>query len=130
MFNHIRTVFIALFMGLFLIACGDNDNTNTNDEATSETSPAADNTNENANENVTTDVTTTADETATAGDADSVIGMTEEEAIAKWGEPSVTQSHNLDAMEITHHEWKTDDGIIAVQFHDGVAKFSQTIPAE
>jgi ABC-type enterochelin transport system substrate-binding protein len=120
MFNHIRTLFIALFMGLFLIACGDNNNSN--DEATSETSSA-----ENG---VTTDVTTTADETVTDADADSVIGMTEEEVISKWGEPALTQTHNLDAMKITHHEWNTEDGVVAVQFHDGVAKFSQTIPAE
>jgi hypothetical protein len=56
--------------------------------------------------------------------------MTEEEAVAKWGEPDLTQSRTIDALTVTHHEWHGEDGITAVQFQNGVAQFSQFVAAE
>jgi hypothetical protein len=115
MLNHIRLMFIALFMGLFLVACGD-------DSAQQDTAEEAAPT-EMAAEEAATEATSTEDN-------NSVVGMTEEEAVAKWGEPDLTQSRTIDALTVTHHEWHGEDGITAVQFQNGVAQFSQFIAAE
>jgi hypothetical protein len=71
-----------------------------------------------------------ATEATSTEDNNSVVGMTEEEAVAKWGEPDLTQSRTIDALTVTHHEWHGEDGITAVQFQNGVAQFSQFIAAE
>ncbi len=113
MLNHIRLMFIALFMGLFLVACGDDSSTQ---DTAEEAAPMA-------SEEMATAEDTAAEETASAE------GMTEEEAVAKWGEPDVTQTRTIDALTITHHEWHGEDGITAVQFQNGVAQFTQFIPA-
>jgi len=115
MLNHIRLMFIALFMGLFLVACGDDS---AQQDAAEEAAPT-----EMAAEETATEATTTED-------SNSVVGMTEEEAVAKWGEPDLTQSRTIDALTVTHHEWHGEDGITAVQFQNGVAQFSQFIAAE
>ena len=117
MLNHIRLMFIAFFMGLFLVACGDDSSTQDTAEeaapmASEEMAPAAE------------------EPAAVAEETNSIDGMTEEEAVAKWGEPDVTQTRTIDALTITHHEWHGEDGITSVQFHNGVAKFSQNIPAK
>ncbi len=122
MLNHIRLMFIALFIGLFLVACGDDSAL----QAAPEESAAS---SEMSSENTATEAATETEATA-AEDASSVEGMTEEEAIAKWGKPDVTQTRTIDALTITHHEWHGEDGTTAVQFQNGVAKFSQFIPAE
>lgn len=122
MLNHIRLMFIALFIGLFLVACGDDSA----QQAAPEESAAS---SEMPSENTATEAATETEATA-AEDASSVEGMTEEEAIAKWGKPDVTQTRTIDALTITHHEWHGEDGTTAVQFQNGVAKFSQFIPAE
>jgi len=128
MLNHIRLMFIALFMGLFLVACGDDSSTQ---ESAENAAPAEMASEEMASEEMASEEMATADDAAAAEeDTDSVEGMTEEEAVAKWGEPDVTQTHKIDALTITHHEWHSDDGITSVQFHNGVAKFSQFIPAK
>jgi ABC-type enterochelin transport system substrate-binding protein len=115
MLNHIRLMFIALFMGLFLVACGDDSaQQDAAEEAAAPTEMAA----EEATEASTTD------------DSNSVVGMTEEEAVAKWGEPDLTQSRTIDALTVTHHEWHGENGITAVQFQNGVAQFSQFVAAE
>lgn len=116
MLNHIRLMFIALFMGLFLVACGDDSSTQ---DTAEEAAPMA-----------SEEMTTAGDDTAAAEETNSVDGMTEEEAVAKWGEPDVTQTRTIDALTITHHEWHGEDGITAVQFQNGVAKFSQVVPAK
>ncbi len=119
MLNHIRLMFIALFMGLFLVACGDDSGTQ---DAAEETAAPAEMTSE--------DTAPAADEMSTSEESSSVAGMTEEEAIAKWGEPDLTETRTIDALTITHHEWHGEDGITAVQFQNGEAQFSQFIPAE
>lgn len=118
MLNHIRLMFTALFMGLFLIACGDDS---AQQDAAEETAAPT----EMASEEMATE-----EEATEAEESNSVAGMTEEEAIAKWGEPDLTQTRSIDSLTITHHEWHGEDGITAVQFQNGVAQFSQTVPAE
>jgi ABC-type enterochelin transport system substrate-binding protein len=115
MLNHIRLMFIALFMGLFLVACGDDSAQQDAAEEAAQTEMAA--------EEAATEATSTEDN-------NSVVGMTEEEAVAKWGEPDLTQSRTIDALTVTHHEWHGEDGITAVQFQNGVAQFSQFVAAE
>lgn len=117
MLNHIRLMFTALFMGLFLVACGDDS---AEQDAMEETAAPT----EMASEEMPAEAATEAEESS------SVEGMTEEEAIAKWGEPDLTQTRTIDALTVTHHEWHGEDGVTAVQFQNGVAQFSQTIPAE
>ncbi len=119
MLNHIRLMFIALFMGLFLIACGDDS---AQQDAAEESAAPSEMTSE--------ETATDTEEAAAAEETNSVEGMTEEEAIAKWGEPDVTQTQTIDSLTITHHEWHGEDGTTAVQFQNGVAKFSQFVPAE
>ncbi|KGM08049.1 hypothetical protein LP43_0472 [Methylophaga thiooxydans] len=116
MLNHIRLMFIAFFMGLFLVACGDDSSTQ---DTAEEAAPMA-----------SEEMAPAAEEPAVAEETSSIDGMTEEEAVAKWGEPDVTQTRTIDALTITHHEWHGEDGITSVQFHNGVAKFSQNIPAK
>jgi hypothetical protein len=115
MLNHIRLMFIALFMGLFLVACGDDS---AQQDAAEEAAPT-----EMATEEA-------ADEATATEDSNAIVGMTEEEAVAKWGEPDLTQSRTIDALTVTHHEWHGEDGITAVQFQNGVAQFSQFVAAE
>ena len=128
MLNHTRTLLAALFMGLFLVACDNNSDDTTAEQPSKDTAAeqAAPAKTETASNDDATDNQTTAD----AANADSVIGMTPEEVEAKWGKPALTQSHSLDSLEIIHSEWKTKDGIVAVQFHGGKAKFSQFVPAK
>lgn len=115
MLNHIRLMFIALFMGLFLVACGDDS---AQQDAAEEAAPTEMATKE------------AADEATATEDSNAIVGMTEEEAVAKWGEPDLTQSRTIDALTVTHHEWHGEDGITAVQFQNGVAQFSQFVAAE
>jgi hypothetical protein len=115
MLNHIRLMFIALFMGLFLVACGDDS---AQQDAAEEAAPT-----EMATEEA-------ADEATATEESNAIVGMTEEEAVAKWGEPDLTQSRTIDALTVTHHEWHGEDGITAVQFQNGVAQFSQFVAAE
>lgn len=117
MLNHIRLMFIAMFMGLFLVACGDDS---AQQDAAEDTTAPTEMTSEEA----------TTEEAAATEESNSVAGMTEEEAIAKWGEPDLTQSRTIDTLTVTHHEWHGEDGITAVQFQNGVAQFSQFIAAE
>jgi hypothetical protein len=121
MLNHIRLMFAALFMGLFLVACG---NDSAEQEAVEDTDTAAPT--EMASEEMAEEEAPAAE----AADSGSIIGMTEEEVIAKMGEPDLTQTRTLDALSMTHHEWHGEDSITAVQFQDGVAKFTQNIPVE
>lgn len=118
MLNHIRLMFIALFMGLFLVACGDDSAQQDTAEETATQSEMS------SEETVGTEDSAAAEETA------AVEEMTEEEAIAKWGEPDLTQTRTIDQLVIVHHEWHGEDGITAVQFENGVATYTQFIPAE
>jgi len=123
MLNHIRSMLTALFLGLFLVACGDDSAQQ--DAAEESAAPT-----EMASEEMATEEMATEEKATESEAGNSIEGMTEEEAIAKWGEPDVTQTRTLDALTITHHEWHGDDSVTAVQFQNGVAQFSQTIPAE
>lgn len=113
MLNKIRLMLIAAFMGLFLIACGEESSTEQTaaEPATAEAS---------ATEEMAADAETPAVEE----------GMTEEAAIAKWGEPTIKQTRTLDSLTITNMEWHNEDGIISIQFQNGKEKYNQFIPAE
>ncbi|HDZ16341.1 hypothetical protein LCGC14_0612520 [marine sediment metagenome] len=104
MLKQIKFISIALFASLLIIGCNKNDDTNTSAaEGTERPSAIQDTTND-------------------------IAGMTEEEAITKWGEPELTQTHTIDALTVTFHEWKTEEGTVSIQFYNGEAKFSQLIP--
>jgi hypothetical protein len=119
MLNHIRLMFIALFMGVFLVACGDD--TDKQDAMDDSAAPAE----------MSSDAAPAAEaDSEMAAEEDSIEGMTHEEAVAKWGEPDVTETRTIDALTIVHNEWHGDDGITAVQFENGVATYSQFIPAK
>ena len=70
MLNHIRLMFIALFMGVFLIACGDDS---AQQDAAEETAAPSEMTSE--------ETATETQEAAATEESNSVEGMTEEEAI-------------------------------------------------
>jgi hypothetical protein len=119
MLKEIKLLFIALFLGTFIVACSDDQSAQTESNDTPAPSSA-----EIASEDTTDTAGTVTDET------DTIAGMTKEEAIAKWGEPDVTQTHKIDTLTVDHLEWHKKDGITAVQFHNDVAQFSQFVPAE
>lgn len=110
--NSLRLLLIAAFMGLSVAACTDKE------EATETATPA-----ETAVEVPAPAAKEEAKDTTVSA------GMTEAEVIAKLGEPSYTETRNLDALKITHSEWTTDAGTRSVQFHNDVAAFSQFTPA-
>lgn len=117
MLNTIRLPIFALFMGLFLVACGDDTPTQQDAAETATTEQVA-------------DVTVDTAETAAADAAGDTGGMTVEAAISQWGQPDFEQTRQLDELTILHYEWHKDDGITSVQFHNGVEAFRQFIPAE
>ncbi|MEC9411406.1 MAG: hypothetical protein VX829_01870 [Pseudomonadota bacterium] len=118
MLKQFKLLFIALFLGTFIVACSDDNSAQTDSKDTS-AAPA-----EMTSEDTTDTTGAVEDET------DTIAGMTKEDAIAKWGEPDVTQTHTIDALTVDHLEWHKKDGITSVQFHNGVAQFSQFVPAE
>lgn len=107
MLNHIRLILITMLMGLFLVACGDESSS---EQATTEEAPAA------------------TESAAMVGDIEE--GMTEEQAIAKLGQPTISQTRTIDSLTITHHEWHNKDGVTSIQFQNGKAKYIQVLPAE
>jgi hypothetical protein len=119
MLKQFKLLLIALFLGTFIVACSDDNSAQTESKDTS-AAPAAETTSED-----TTDTSGTVED-----ETDTIAGMTKEEAIAKWGEPDVTQTHTIDALTVDHLEWHKKDGITSVQFHNSVAQFSQFVPAE
>ncbi len=106
--NSLRLLLITAFMGLSVAACTDKDEATETAVEVPATAPAA--------KEETKDTTVSA-------------GMTEAEVIAKLGEPSYTETRNLDALKITHSEWTTDAGTRSVQLHNDVVAFSQFTPA-
>ena len=119
MLKQIKLLLIALFLGTFIVACSDDNTAQTESNDASTPSSA-----EMSSDDTTDTAGTVTDET------DTIAGMTKEEAIAKWGEPDVTQTHKIDSLTVDHLEWHKKDGITSVQFHNDVAQFSQFVPAE
>jgi len=107
--NALRLLLTTLFMSAALIACGEQDATTENTEVAATTS-------ETKSETAPIDITISTD-------------MTEADVIAKLGEPTYTETRQLDALKITHSEWTNDSGTKNVQFHNGIAAFSQFVPA-
>ena len=111
--NSLRLLLIAAFVSLSVAACTDK-------EEAAESAPAE----------AAVEVPAAAPEAKPEPKDTSVAaGMTEAEVIAKLGEPSYTETRNLDALKITHSEWTTDAGTRSVQFHNDVVAFSQFVPA-
>lgn len=107
MFNTIRFIFFTVVISSFISACSDNNNADATKKVEQTTATAA-----APSEKVQT----------------IAAGTTEKEAIAKFGQPDLTQTRKIDALTVTYDEWHTDAGILAAQFHNGVAKYSQFIP--
>ena len=107
MFYTFRFIFLAVVVSSFITACGNNNNSDTAKKA-EQAAPS-------------TAVSSEKVQTVAAG-------TTEKEAIAKLGQPDLTQTRKIDALTVTYDEWHTDAGILAAQFHNGVAKYSQFIP--
>lgn len=107
--NALRLLLTSLFMSAALMACGEKENT------TSEAETPAANV-EVIAETPSIDITISTD-------------MSEADVIAKLGEPSYTETRQLDALKITHSEWTNERGTKSVQFHNDMAAFSQFVPA-
>ena len=56
-------------------------------------------------------------------------GMSEQATSDKLGTPTFTQSRTLGDLTFTQSEWTTESGTTSVQFHNGVAQFSQFVAA-
>jgi len=109
MFYKTRFLLSSLLLCSVLVACGDNDN-----EATQATSTEA------TTEQVTTNTTMPTNKIE--------AGMTEQAVTDLLGSPTLTQTHTLDSMTITHSEWTNETGTSSVQFIDGIVTFNQFTP--
>jgi hypothetical protein len=108
MLKQLRLPVLALIASTALIACGDKETANTEQSKAPATSvaPAA---------------------PAPVAAPEISVGMKEADVVAKYGEPALTQTRELDSLVITHSEWKHDSGITSVQFQNGEAKFVTVI---
>jgi hypothetical protein len=111
MFSTLRLTLATLFVALFVVACSDE----ATEEVATEAAPAAE--------------ASAAAPAAPAPTTDDLAGLTTEAAVAKWGEPALTQSYSIDSLTVDFYEWKTAEGIVAIQFQNGEAKYTQVLPA-
>lgn len=109
MFYKTRFLLSSLLLCSVLVACGDND---------SETSQATN------TEATTEQVTTNAAMPTNKIEA----GMTQQAITDLLGAPTLSQTHTLDSMTITHSEWTNESGTASVQFIDGVVTYNQFTP--
>jgi hypothetical protein len=110
MLNTLRLSLAAALMALFVVACGES----TTEETTEAAAPAAE---------------APAAAPAEAPVVESTDGLTKDAAIAKYGEPTVSQSYSIDSLTVDFLEWHTESGTTAIQFQNGEAKFTQSISA-
>ncbi|HDY86106.1 hypothetical protein LCGC14_1367930 [marine sediment metagenome] len=144
MFYKTRFLLSSILICSALVACGDNDNdaaktaetaTTTNEVAPASTTeaataPAAENATTPATEAATSGMTESSEATDAAMPTDKIeAGMKEEAVTDLLGKPSLTQTHTLDSLTLTHSEWTNDSGTTSVQFENGVVKFHQFTPA-
>jgi hypothetical protein len=109
MLNTLRLSLAAALMALFVVACGES----TTEETTETAAPAAE----------------APAAPAEAPVVESTDGLTKDAAIAQYGEPTVSQSYSIDSLTVDFLEWHTESGVTAIQFQNGEAKFTQSIPA-
>lgn len=121
MLKQLRLVFISLFFGLFVIACGGET-----DEAATEADNNTSNDSAVVAENGADDSEASADEANGTGISS---GMTEDEVISELGEPDIKETYSIDELEVGQYEWHTDEGITSVQLHNGEVTYSRFIPA-
>ena len=109
MFYKTRFLLSSLLLCSVLVACGDND---------SETSQATN-----------TEATTEQVATNAAMPTNKIeAGMTQQAITDLLGAPTLSQTHTLDSMTITHSEWTNESGTASVQFIDGVVTYNQFTP--
>jgi PBP1b-binding outer membrane lipoprotein LpoB len=105
MLKQVRLLMSIAVFALVVTACGE-------EQATEQTAAPA------------------ATETTSAADLSVDNNMTEAAAIAKFGEPSLSQTREIDSLKVTHHEWTTDKGTLSIQFFNGEAKYNQFTTTE
>lgn len=109
MFYKTRFLLSSLLLCSVLVACGDND---------SETSQATN-----------TEATTEQVATNAAMPTNKIeAGMTQQAITDLLGAPTLSQTHTLDSMTITHSEWTNESGTASVQFIDGIVTYNQFTP--
>lgn len=110
MLNTLRLSLAAALMALFVVACGESTTEETTTEAAAPAAeaPAA---------------------PAEAPAVESTDGLTKEAAIAKYGEPTISQSYSIDSLTVDFLEWHAGSEVTAIQFQNGEAKFTQTFSA-
>ncbi len=109
MFYKTRFLLSSLLVCSVLVACGDNDN---------ETSQATN-----------TEATTEQVATNAAMPTNKIeAGMTQQAITDLLGAPTLSQTHTLDSMTITHSEWTNESGTASVQFIDGIVTYNQFTP--
>jgi len=111
MFYKTRFLLSSLILCSTLVACGDTEN-----EATQTT-----------NTEVTEQQTAT-NETMPTNKIEA--NMSEQAVTDLLGTPTLTQTHTLDSMAITHSEWTNETGTVSIQFINGQVTFNQFTPAK
>lgn len=109
MFYKTRFLLSSFLLCTALVACGDNDNETvqaTNTEATEQ--------------QVTTNTVMPTSKIE--------AGMPEQAVTDLLGVPTLTQTHSLDSITITHSEWTDETGTTSVQFQNGTVTFYQFTP--
>jgi hypothetical protein len=109
MFYKTRFLLSSLLLCSVVVACGDNDNEvaqTTNTEATTE--------------QVATNAATPTNKIE--------AGTTQQAVTDLFGRPTLSQTHTLDSLTMTHSEWTNETGTASVQFIDGIVTFNQFTP--
>ena len=109
MFYKTRFLLSSLLLCSALVACGDNDNEITQDTNTGEIA-----------QQVATDAAMPTNKIE--------AGMSEQAVTDLLGSPTLTQTHTLDSLTITHSEWTNETGTTSVQFQNGIVTFNQFTP--
>jgi len=121
MFYKTRFLLSSLLLCSALVACGDNDNeavqTSNTESVTTETEST-----QATEQQVATD-------TALSGQSIET-GMSEQAVTDLLGKPTLTQTHTLDTLSLTHSEWTDESGTASVQFQNGEVTFSQFTPVD
>jgi len=111
MFYKTRLFLSSLILCSALVACGDTEN--------------------GAPEATNTEVTEQQVATNEAMPTNKIeTDMSEQAVTDLLGAPTLTQTHSLDSMAITHSEWTNETGTVSVQFINGKVTFNQFSPTK
>lgn len=103
MFNTTRVLIISLFVSATVVACNSEEATQS--EASS-TAPVI---------------------SISASDAKIEVGTSKQAMADLLGSPTISQTHTIDSLTVTHSEWTDESGTLSVQFHNDKAQFHQFI---